>query len=236
MINSTFEWKGRLGPMSLVLSETTFRPSTISTLLADALRIEPDDTVIDVGCGSGILSIIAAKLGAKRVFAVDTSPDVVEVGTKNAATNGVDDKITFRRGDLFDPLEDVQADVIIGDVSGIPDELADDTGWFPTKGGGGPRGSELPIRMLEQARRHLRPMGRLFLPTGTLQDETSILQRARALYGKMRTLTDRPIPLPSRIAASAVLAEMMESKIVQVTKRGSRLLWNARVWELSAVL
>ena len=222
--------------MSLVLSETTFRPSTISTLLADSLRIEPDELVIDVGCGSGVLAIIAAKLGAKRVFAVDKSPDVVEVGTRNAIANGVGDRVTFRQGDLFDPIEEVKADVIIGDVSGVPDDLADDSGWFPTKGGGGPRGSELPIRMLEQAKQHLRPMGRLFLPTGSLQDEASILDMARSLYGKIRSLADRPIPLPSRLAASSVLTDMIERKIVQVTQRGSRLLWNARVWELSGAL
>jgi len=236
MADSIFQWKGRLGPMSLVLSETTFRPSTISTLLADSLRIEPDELVIDVGCGSGVLAIIAAKLGAKRVFAVDKSPDVVEVGTRNAIANGVGDRVTFLQGDLFDPIEEVKADVIIGDVSGVPDDLADDSGWFPTKGGGGPRGSELPIRMLEQAKQHLRPMGRLFLPTGSLQDEASILDMARSLYGKIRSLADRPIPLPSRLAASSVLTDMIERKIVQVTQRGSRLLWNARVWELSGAL
>jgi len=50
--------------------------------------------------------------------------------------------------------------------------------------------------------------------------------------------TTLPVSSPRKTwrYASAVLAEMMESKIVQVTKRGSRLLWNARVWELSAVL
>jgi hypothetical protein len=127
----------------------------------------------------------------------------------------------------------VQADVIIGDVSGVPDDLADDSGWFPTKGGGGPRGSELPIRMLEQARQHLRPMGKLLLPTGSLQDEASILDQARTLYGKIRALADRPIPLPTRLAASSVITDMIERKIIQVTQRGSRLLWNARVWEVS---
>ena len=54
------KWKGRLGPLELRVSENTFRPSTISVLLAEALEVEPGDTVVDVGCGSGILSIIAA--------------------------------------------------------------------------------------------------------------------------------------------------------------------------------
>ena len=59
--------------------------------------------------------------------------------------------------------------VIIGDVSGIPDALADASGWFPSRRGGGPRGSELPIRMLHAAKERLRAGGRLLLPTGSLQ-------------------------------------------------------------------
>jgi hypothetical protein len=87
--------------------------------------------------------------------------------------------------------------------------------------------------MLEQAKQRLLPMGRLFLPTGTLQDEASILARARSLYDKVKALADRPIPLPSTLAASPVLRDLIERKIVEVTARGSRFLWNARVWELS---
>ena len=160
-----YKWKGRMGPLTLRISNTTFTPSTISTLLAKEMQIEEGDIAIDVGCGSGILSIIAAKLGASHVYAVDKSPDVVEVGRLNAEANGVGDKITFYSGDLFGPIdESVKADVIIGDVSGIPDSLADDSGWFPTKGGGGARGSELPIRMLDEARRRLKAGGVCFSP------------------------------------------------------------------------
>lgn len=227
------DWKGRLGPMRLHLSETTFRPSTVTRLLADAMEVRSGDIVFDVGCGSGVLGIIAAKLGAGHVYAVDKSPDVETVGSLNAAEQGVADRITFFHGDLFDPIPpDVQADVIIGDVSGIPDRLADDSGWFPTKGGGGPRGSELPIRMLEEAKRRLRPMGKLFLPTGTLQDEPAILDRARALYGMIKSLTERRIPLPSQLAASSTLKDLIERNVISVSRRGSRMLWQARVWEL----
>ena len=111
----SFLWKGRLGPMGLHISDTTFTPSTLSALLAGEMRIEEGDVVIDVGCGSGILAIIAAKLGARHVHAVDKNPDVVEVGGANAAANGVAGRITFYQGDLFEPLDEkVSADVIIG--------------------------------------------------------------------------------------------------------------------------
>ncbi len=228
-----FRWKGRFGPFDLELSESTFAPSTISVLLADVLDVHDGDHVIDVGCGSGILSIIAAKLGAGKVIGVDTAPDVVEVASRNAARHGVSEVTTFQRGDLFEPLHpDVRADVIIGDVSGIPDSLADESGWFPgRRGGGGARGSELPIRMLQAARERLRAGGRLFLPTGTLQDEGAILRTARTLYGRLTQLTERQIPLPHALAETPAVVKLAKDKIVELRERGSRLLWTARVWE-----
>ena len=227
----SYKWKGRFGPLDLKLSQHTFAPSTVSVLMAEALEIRQGDTVVDAGCGSGILAIVAAKLGAGRVIGVDVAPDTVEVATENARRQGVDDVTTFLQGDLFDPLpKDLQADVIIGDVSGVPDEIAAESGWFPSAEGGGPKGSELPIRMLEGAKRMLAPGGRLFLPTGSLQDEGSILQRARELYGKLTKIVERNIPLPSQLAESPAVMRLLKEKVIELTPRGSRYVWTARVW------
>ena len=235
-MQENFLWKGRLGPINLRISDTTFRPSTVSTLVAREIHVEEGEIAIDVGCGSGILAIIAAKLGARHVYAIDKSPDVIEVGRANAEANQVSDRVSFYHGDLFEPLDEaVKADVIIGDVSGIPDTLADETGWFPTKGGGGARGSELPIRMLDQARRRLASGGRLLLPTGSLQDEGSIIDTAKALYTRVRKLAERRIPLPAGIASSQALRDLVDRGVIHVTTRGSRSLWEARVWEVSGV-
>ena len=102
----TITWKGRLGPMELQASDHTFQPSTISTLVAKVLEVKEGDVVIDVGCGTGILGIIAAKLGAAKVYGVDASPDVVAVATANAQKHGVADRMEFYHGDLFSPLPD----------------------------------------------------------------------------------------------------------------------------------
>ncbi len=57
-------------------------------------------TVLDVGCGSGILSIAAGFLGAGSVLGVDTDPLAVETTSKNAALNGLGDVVTTRQGSV----------------------------------------------------------------------------------------------------------------------------------------
>jgi len=229
--NRLFKWKGRMGPLDLHVSENTFQPSTISVLLAEALEVEEGDVVVDVGCGTGVLSIIAAKLGASKVFGLDAAPDVVEVASRNASRHGVEGVTTFLQGDLFDPLPDgITADIVIGDVSGIPDALAAESGWFPSRRGGGPRGSELPIRMLERVHEVLRKGGRLFLPTGTLQDEAAILDKARSILNKLTQVRERAIPLPTALGQSTEVVQLVRDRVIDLRERGSRKLWTAKVW------
>lgn len=234
MTTETITWKGRLGPMDLVVGPATFRPSTVSGLLAEALTLNKGDVVVDAGCGSGVLSIIAAKLGAGRVYGVDAADGTVDIANANAERHGVSDVIEFFEGDLFNPLpRDIQADVIIGDVSGVPDDIARASGWFPSGLAGGPSGAELPLRMLDEAKRLLRAGGRLFLPTGSLQDENSILDRAKSAFSSMRQLTEKTIPLPSNLSEDPAILRLLREKVIDLTQRGSRFLWTARIWELS---
>ncbi len=231
----TITWKGRFGPMDLTVGPATFRPSTISTLLADALEFKPGSVVVDVGCGSGILSIIAAKLGAARVYGVDAADETVEIATANARAHGVADRVQFAQGDMFEPLDpDLEADVVIGDVSGIPDAIATASGWFPSGLSGGPTGAELPMRMIEESKRLLRKGGALFLPTGSLQDENSILERAKAVFGSMRQVTERNIPLPSSLAEDPAVLRALKDRVIALKQRGSRFQWTARVWRVEA--
>lgn len=235
MESDTVVWKGRCGPFDLLLGPHTFRPSTISMLLAEAMVIEDDAKVIDVGCGSGVLSIVAAKLGAKLVYGADAADGTVEVATANAEAQGVGDRVKFFQSDMFDAIpDDGMADVVIGDVSGIPDEFATVSGWFPSGLAGGPTGAELPMRMLEEAKRLLRKGGKLFLPTGSLQDETSIVDKAKSAFGSIKMLTERHIPLPSALAEQPAVVRLLRDRVISLSERGSRHLWTARIWEVQA--
>src|SRR4029078_6355248 len=133
MAATEMEWKGRTGPFTILLNPGVFSPTHTSRTIADALEIGPDDTVIDVGCGSGVLSFarggvgavwasgvlsfVAARLGAKRVIGCDISEEAVEAATKNAMRLGLSDRVEFRAGGLLDPVRDCPASLPLRGVS-----------------------------------------------------------------------------------------------------------------------
>ena len=62
--------------------------------------VRPGGAVLDVGTGSGVLALAAARLGASRVDALDTDPAAVEAASANAERNGLSDRIDAREGSL----------------------------------------------------------------------------------------------------------------------------------------
>ncbi|QXB01907.1 50S ribosomal protein L11 methyltransferase [Aeromonas sp. FDAARGOS 1416] len=75
-------------------------------------------TVVDFGCGSGILGIAALKLGAARVIGIDIDPQAIQASRDNAARNGVADQI-----ELYLPADqpqDVEADVVVANILAGP--------------------------------------------------------------------------------------------------------------------
>lgn len=63
-------------------------------------HLRGDMPVMDVGTGSGILAISAAKLGARQVLAIDIDPDAVKVAKENVALNGAQNQVRVVCGDL----------------------------------------------------------------------------------------------------------------------------------------
>lgn len=224
---SDFEWRGRTGPFTVVLGPGVFTPTHTSVVLAEALDLRDGDVVIDVGCGCGVLGLVAARLGAGRVFGTDLSAEAVRAAQLNAARLGLADRTDFRAGDLFEPLDGVQADVVIGDVSGIPDALAELTGWFP----GGPTGAEVPVAMLGGVAAHLKPGGCLYLPAASLQSG-EVLETARRVFGpeQVELVATRNFPLPAAVACSPVIDELAAKGIASFERRGTRLLWELGIW------
>lgn len=77
--------------------------------------MRPGDDVLDVGCGTGILSIVASKLGAKDIMAVDIDPEAIDSTRRNSVINGCEDRIKVVHGDLTKGLS-YRADVVVANL------------------------------------------------------------------------------------------------------------------------
>ena len=93
-------------------------------------KVQAGQTVLDIGSGSGILSIAAVLLGAKSAVGVDIDATAVRVAAENAAMNRVQDRVQYLQGDLTDKVSgrfdivcaNIVADAIISlqqDVAGF---------------------------------------------------------------------------------------------------------------------
>jgi protein arginine N-methyltransferase 1 len=82
------------------------------------LTVRPGDVVLDIGTGTGIMALVASRLGAAEVIAVERD-DVIEVARQIAARNGVDDRITFIHGQSTEIKLSRKANVIVSDLRGI---------------------------------------------------------------------------------------------------------------------
>jgi protein arginine N-methyltransferase 3 len=77
-----------------VMIQDKVRTSTYASFILESPNLFLDAVVLDVGCGTGILSLFAARAGAKRVIAVDAS-DIAEKASKIVKDNGLDHIITY---------------------------------------------------------------------------------------------------------------------------------------------
>jgi ribosomal protein L11 methyltransferase len=117
------EYSPRHGDVVLLLDPgmafgTGLHPTTRLCLVAVEELVKPGMRVLDVGAGSGILSIAAARLGAIDVSAVELDPVAAGVCQDNVNRNHVADVVDVRAGTLEpEPTNDERVDLILGNIT-----------------------------------------------------------------------------------------------------------------------
>jgi release factor glutamine methyltransferase len=176
----------RVSGLELDVPPTVFHPKIFLTSAFFAKFLQSQDfagkSVIEVGCGSGILSLSAAKAGAASVLALDINPAAVEATRINAAKNNLP-QVTSLQSDLFSGLPAATtADVIITSppsFSGEPRDAAD-RAWHA-----GPGYRDI-LSLFDQAARHLNAEGKIYLliSSDTNQKLMDHLIRSAGFIGK----------------------------------------------------
>ena len=154
-----------------------YNPSDDSYMLLRAVDVLPGQNFLEVGCGSGLISLHAAKLGA-IVSAVDINPNAVECTRQNANRNGV--RVKVRQSDLFQNVTGY-FDVIAFNPPYLPTETRS-TSWIEKSWSGGEEGSETAVAFLGQAWKYLAPGGYIYLVLSSIGGLMSVLKAAKDKY------------------------------------------------------
>lgn len=166
----------RVHGMPILVTPSVFNPKRMKTgeffaSQLDSSRIAPGADVLDMGTGSGVCAVFAAR-HARRVVAVDINASAARCARINALINRVDDTVDVRHGDLFDPVAGERFDLVLFNPPFLTGEARNDRdrAW---------RANGLGERFAEGLDRHLKPGGTALLLLSTFGDAQVFLEPLR---------------------------------------------------------
>ena len=176
-VPDTVKWHG----IALGVPEGVYGPREDSFLLAEAVKKFAKGRVLDMGTGSGIVGIAAAKKkGAGEVVCADVSEAALRAARANAKKNGVAKKIKFKKSDLFSAVRG-RFDTIVFNPPYLPTEpdekkFSDSHTWD-----GGKTGRRIIDRFLAQFPAHLAPGGTLLFLSSSLSGDDKTLRALKRM-------------------------------------------------------
>ncbi|NJE54608.1 HemK2/MTQ2 family protein methyltransferase [Thermococcus sp. 21S9] len=143
--------------LRILLDESVYEPAEDTFLLAETLEVNPGETALDVGTGTGLIALLMARK-AKHVLGVDVNPKAVELARKNALLNGIGN-VEFRLSDLFENVSG-RFDVITFNAPYLPGEPEEPIDLALV---GGETGREVIDRFIREVPDYLAEKGRVYL-------------------------------------------------------------------------
>jgi release factor glutamine methyltransferase len=144
-----------------------YPPSEDSLLFISSLDVREGEKVLEVGCGSGVVSIHCAKNGCS-VTAGDINPKAVELTRRNAERNGI--SIEVKETDVYSNITG-RFDTILFNLPYLP---VDEDGLLARSWSGGPDGLGPLPDLLEGAPEHLEEGGRIVVVVSSLMDTPAL--------------------------------------------------------------
>ncbi len=178
------------GTVGLRLPPGVHVPPQSTLELARLLDVRSGEFVLELGCGSGVLSIASAKLGAGRVVAVDIDPRALEATAENAGLNGLSDRIEVRAGSWYETVHaNERFDVIVATPPQTPGQR-----HFGPRYGGADGTNHLRV-VIDGAPSRLDPdRGRLWIVAISIANISEVLRRLRERFGKVEIMGESQRP------------------------------------------
>ena len=165
-----------MGDFIINTHDNVYIPAEDSYLLAENLEIKPDQSVLEIGTGSGIVAMYASRL-SDSITVTDINFDACELARKNFEANDIEG-IEILFGNLFEPVENRKFDVILFNTPYLPTEegeVLDDTINYAFDGG--LNGRKVIDLFLDEVGNHLNDGGIVQMIQSSLSGNEETLQR-----------------------------------------------------------
>mgnify|MGYP003311517222 FL=1 len=164
----------KMGKFEIETDDLVYIPSDDTFLLAENLEIKEGQSVLEIGTGSGLVSMYASLL-TDDVTATDINFNALELAEKNFKLNNIN-TIKLEFGDLFEPVKDKKFDVILFNTPYLPtdsdDIINDDLNYAFD---GGLDGRKVIDRFINQVSNHLNDKGIVQIIQSSLSDNDRTL-------------------------------------------------------------
>ena len=163
------------GDLTIELHPEVYEPAEDTFQILEAIKLEKDDRVLELGIGCGLIALSCAQQGSK-VVCTDINPHATALAKRNYQINRplIKGRIEMRNGDMFSAIRsDERFDIIIFNPPYLPTRAEDrvgDTGWFDVATDGGADGLAVTKRFLKGLSKHLAKNGCAYTVFSSLSD------------------------------------------------------------------
>jgi release factor glutamine methyltransferase len=172
-----------------IVHDGVYEPAEDTFLLCQHLDVGPQDRLLELGCGCGLVTITAAKRGA-QVVATDNSPLAVQNTQENVEHYKLQGRVDVRLGHLFAPIRpDERFSVIAFNPPYLPGTKGEPA--FNPSWSGGPDGRQITDAFLAECSRFLDAKGRLLLVQSTLTNPDRTRQILRTQFRECSVKAER---------------------------------------------
>lgn len=173
--NKVFHYNG----LKIELHPEVYEPAEDTFQVLEAIKINGDEKVLEIGAGSGLISLECARQGA-RVVCTDINPYACEYVELNFLKNSslIKGNLKVRKGDLFSPIKkDEKFDIIIFNPPYLPtnsDERVGGSGWFDIATDGGKDGLDATKRFISEVKNYVHKDGLAYFVFSSLSNREKL--------------------------------------------------------------
>ena len=211
-----------------------FAPTGTTDVLVKEIKnhLEKPCKILDLGCGIGVSGLALHKLGLvnEPLYGSDIGLDAVATFKKNAAMHNC--SVVAKCGSVLDPWQGEKFDVIVDDISGVAEPIAEISPWFSgVSCNSGLDGTNLITEVLNLSSKYLNEGGMLFFPIISFSNVEKIKKTASDNFTHVKRLNRTEWPLPKEMYKHKTILEKLKSENnVEYTEKFGMIIWYTDIY------